>query len=144
MQYFVFHNSRLRLYLHLIAYLTSNKRLPYRRLVGNLAFQTVGLCRTYQFKLHLLVKSLVKDLNRTSDVNLIKVYLVLNYDFRILKDTFQLLNARLDVALLVFCRIILRILGQVSLLPYLLNLAGNLFTLSGSPVHPQVLSGLHK
>ena len=110
MQYLIFHNPGLSLHLYLVANFTANKRLSDRRLVGNLPFQAVRLCRTDQFELHFLVKCLVVDLYRTTYVNLIKIYLILNYDFRIFQDAFQLFNTRLDIPLLILCSVILRIL----------------------------------
>ena len=110
MQYLIFHDACLCLYLYMVSHLTADERLSHRRFIGDLAFQAVRLCGAYQFELHLFIKCLIIDLDGTSHVDLIKVYLVFNYNFCILQNTFLLFDSRLNISLLILCRFVIRIL----------------------------------
>ena len=128
-KYFVLDNSCLCLNINDIIDFLSDQCVTYRRLIGNLSFQTVRLCRTNNLELHLFIKCNVVNLYCTSDINLIKINFILYYNFCILQDCLKLLDTGFDISLLVFRCIILSVLGKVPLLSCLFDLTCNFFSL---------------
>ena len=62
----------------------SDQRVSDWGLVGDLILKAVCLCGTNELEFHLLVEIDIVNLYDTSDVDLVKVYLVLNNDLRVL------------------------------------------------------------
>ena len=99
-----------------------------RRLVGDFSFQAVCLGGTNDLELDLFVILQIQYVYFTSDIDLIRIYFILNNNFCVFQDFFDLFNSCLDIALLIFCCIVLCVLGKVSLLSCFLDFTGDLST----------------
>ena len=127
-QHFIGNGARLGLHFNHIALFSSDERFAHGGFIGNLSLQAVGLGRSHNAEFHLLVILHVQKLYLAANVDLIKVDLVLNHNLCILKQLFQLLDTKLDIPLLILSRIILSILGQVSLLSCFFDFFCNFFS----------------
>ena len=115
-KYFVLHNSGRCFYIDNIILVRADQSFSYRRLIGDLSLKAVSLCGTYDLELDFFVILQIQYVYFTSDIDLIGIYFVLNNNLCIFKDFFDLFNSCLDVTLLIFCCIVLGVLGKVSLL----------------------------
>lgn len=127
-KYFVLHNSGRCFYIDNIILVRADQSFSYRRLVGDFSFQAVCLGGTNDLELDFLVILQIQYVYFTSDIDLIRIYFVLNNNLCVFQDFFDLFNSCLDITLLIFCCIVLGVLGKVSLLSCLFDFTGNFST----------------
>lgn len=127
-KYFVLHNSGRCFYIDNIILVRADQSFSYRRLVGNFSFQAICLGGTNDLELDFLVILQIQYVYFTSDIDLIRIYFVLNNNLCVFQDFFDLFNSCLDITLLIFCCIVLGVLGKVSLLSCFFDFTGNFST----------------
>ena len=107
----------------------SDQGLPQRGFVRDLAVHAVGLRRADDGELQLFIIIHVQKLNLAADIDCLGIRLIFKNDFGMLKDQFDLLDARFNVTLFVLGGIVLGILGKIALLAGFTYLLGDLAAL---------------
>ena len=90
----VLNHTCLGFNLHGIPNLCANQRLAHRRLVGDLAAETVRLGGAYNLEFLFLVKLHVQNLYLAAHADLIQINLILYNYLGIFKNLLYLLNSR--------------------------------------------------